>query len=264
MDNQSHLHLLPPHRLRRFGARPPIASKLNKTLKFRDYLGLTIPAPPIRVDWTRGFNINYGMALNDQLGDCTEAKKVHAIQAWTLCNGRMVNIPDSVTLAAYEADGGYIPGDSSTDNGEDMISNLNAWRKNGFGGVPLTAYTAVDPLNFLHVQQAIYLFGLVDIGFSVPQSAMDQNAAGQVWDVVANDGGIVGGHDVVVPTYDASQKLLTCLTWGGRQLMTLAFWQKYVTETYALLSPVWTARRGVDPSGFDTATLLDDLKGVAV
>lgn len=250
-------------RHRKFGAKPPIASKVNRLLKFSDYLGLALPAPPSRVDWTRGFAINYGMALNDSLGDCTEAKKVHAIQTWTLCNGRMVTTPDAVTLAAYEADGGYVPGDPSTDNGEDIISNLNAWRKNGFGGVPLTGYAAVDVTNQTHIQQAIYLFGLADIGLSVPQSAMDQNAAGLPWDVVANDGGIVGGHDVVVPSYDAATGMFTCITWAQRQLMTLAFWRKYVTECYALLSPAWLNQRGVDPSLFNGTQLLADLTVVA-
>lgn len=253
------------YRPRMFGARPPIPEKQKKLLKFDDYLGLALPAPPPRVDWTRGFNINYGMALNDQLGDCTEAKKVHAIQVWTLCNGRMVSTPDAVTLAAYEADGGYIPGDPSTDNGEDIISNLNAWRRNGFGGYALPAYTSVDVTNIAHIRQAIYLFGLVDIGLSVPQSAMDQNAAGQPWDVVPDDGGIVGGHNVIVPMYDAATGLFTCLTWGMRQLITPAFWRKYVTESYALYCPqAWlNARTGLDPSNFNGPQLLADASQIS-
>ena len=115
--------------LRKLGKKAPRFDP--RTLKIERYFTSALPAPPSRVDWSRGFNINYGMALNDSLGDCTEAKKVHAIQCWTLCNGRMVTVPDSVVLAAYEADGGYVPGDPSTDNGEDMLTNLNDWRQNG-------------------------------------------------------------------------------------------------------------------------------------
>lgn len=243
----------------KLGKKPPRLD--SRTLKLEKYTS-ALPAPPSRVDWTRGFNINYGMMLNDTLGDCTEAKKGHAVQVWSLCNGRMVTVPDSVVLAAYEADGGYVPGDPSTDNGEDMLTNLNDWRKNGFGGAALTAFAAINYSALANVAQAIYLFGLVDIGFNVPQSAMDQFNAGQPWDVVANDGGIVGGHDVVIPAYDSAGDMLTVITWGARQRMTWAFFQKYVDEAYALLAPDWLARGGVDPSGFDMAALTADLAAV--
>jgi hypothetical protein len=44
--------------------------------------------------------------------------------------------------------------------------------------------------------------------------------------------------------------------------MTLAFLKKYVDESYALLSPAWISRRGVDPSGFNFAALQADLAAV--
>jgi hypothetical protein len=246
--------------LRKLGEKAPRFDP--RTLKIERYFTSALPAPPSRVDWSRGFNINYGMALNGTLGDCTEAKKVHAIQCWTLCNGRMVTVPDSVVLAAYEADGGYVPGDPSTDNGEDMLTNLNGWRQNGFGGHPLSAFAAIDYANFASVAQSIYLFGLVDIGFNIPQSAMDQNAQGQIWDVVPDDGGIVGGHDVVVPMYDSTSHTLTCIPWSQRQTMTWAFFNRYVDEAYALLAPDWFQRGGIDPSGFNVAALVADLAAV--
>jgi hypothetical protein len=223
-----------------------------------------LPAPPPRVDWTRGFNFDYRMMLNDSLGDCTEAAKGHGIQVWTLCNGRMVTEPDSVVLANYEANGGYVPGDSSTDQGENELDTLNAWRKNGFGGVPLSAYAAIDPRTFSHVQQGIYLFGFAYIGFQVPQSAMDQNAAGKTWDVVPHDGGIIGGHAVIVPAYDSASGILTAISWGMRQKMTWAFWQRYCDEAYVLLSPFWLGggTQRTNPSGFNLSQLQDDLASV--
>ena len=246
--------------LRKLGKKPPRLD--HRTLRIERYFLPTLPAPPPRVDWSRGFSFDWHMMLNDTLGDCTEAKKGHAVQVWTLCNGRMVTVPDSVVLQAYEIDGGYVPGDPSTDNGEDMLTNLNDWRKNGFGGNALAAFAAINYSSLASVAQSIYLFGLIDIGFNVPQSAMDQNAAGQIWDVVANDGGIVGGHDVVVPMYEIPSQTLTCLTWGMRQRMTWAFFQKYVDESYALLAPDWLQRGGINPSGFNMAALQADLAAV--
>lgn len=245
---------------KKFGKRPLHLDA--RTLKLGKYLAPALPPTPSRVDWSKGFNIDWGEFLNDTLGDCTEAKKGHGVQIWTLDNGRLVTVPDSVVLNAYEVDGGYVPGDPSTDNGEDMISNLNYWRQNGFGGHVLSAYATINFTSFSAVMQAIYLFGFVDIGFNVPQSAMDQNAAGQVWDVVPNDGGIVGGHDVVVPMFDAASQMMTCLTWGQRQKLTWPFFKKYVDEAYCLLSPDWLARHGLDPSGFDMATLQADLAAI--
>lgn len=245
--------------IRKLGKKAPRLDA--RTLKIERYFLPTLPPAPPRVDWSRGFSFNYGMMGNDTLGDCTEAKKGHAVQVWTLCNGRMVTIPDSVILAAYETDGGYVPGNPSTDNGEDMLTNLNDWRANGIGGHALQAFASINFASFASIAQSIYLFGLVDIGFNVPQSAMDQNAQGQIWDVVPNDGGIIGGHDVVVPMYDAPSQTLTCITWGQRQQLTWAFFQRYVDESYALLSPDWL-RNGVDPSGFNMAALQGDLTAV--
>jgi hypothetical protein len=245
---------------RKFGKHPPKTDA--RTLRIEKYFTAKLAPPPLRADWTRGFRIDYGTMLNDTLGDCTEAKKGHAIQCWTLCNGRMVTVPDDAVLAAYEADAGYVPGDPATDQGENMLDNLNAWRKNGFGGHALMAYAAINYSSFWSIAQSISLFGLVDIGFQIPQSALDQNAAGKPWDVVADDGGIQGGHDVIVPAYDLPSQTLTCITWGERQQMTWAFFQKYVDEAYALLSPNWISTRGVDPAGVDLETLVKDLVAV--
>lgn len=232
---------------RKLGKLYPKFSK--KMLKFEDYATAILPPPPLRVDWTRGFNFNYGMMLNDSLGCCVEAAKGHAIQTLTMDNGRMATVSDSIILSNYESNGGYIPGQPSTDNGENEVDSLTAWQRGTFGNYQLSAYAALRLNYFDHVQQCIYLMGGTYIGFQVPQSAMDQNAAGLPWDVVANDGGIVGGHAVWVPAYDSKLSLLTCITWGQRQLMTWRFWMRYVDEAYALKVPAWMSK-GPAPSGF--------------
>lgn len=245
---------------RKLGKKPARFDK--RTLKFGSYLTPALPAPPPHVDWSRGYSWDWHMFLNDQLGCCVEAAKGHAEQIWTMNNGRLVTVPDSTILANYEAIGGYVNGDPSTDNGEDELSSLTAWRKGTTNLTSLQAFASIDPQTQAHVQVGIYLFGLAYIGFSVPQSAMDQNAAGETWDTVPDDGGIVGGHAVVVPMYDQPSNILTCITWGMRQKMTWAFWTTYVDEAYVLLSPSWLARGQVDPSGFNLAALQSDLAAV--
>jgi hypothetical protein len=244
---------------RKLGKKP--AKFDNRTLQFGSYLTPKLPVPPARVDWSRGFP-NWGMMLNDTLGCCVESAKGHAQQIWTLCNGRMITVPDSTILKNYEVNGGYVPGDPNSDQGENELDSLKAWRKSASGLSSLAAFAAINPQTLGHVQQGIWLFGFAYIGFDVPQSAMDQNAQGKVWDVVPNDGGIVGGHAVIVPMYDNASNILTCITWSMRQPLTWAFWRKYVTESYVLLSPAWLNRLGFDPNGFDMPALMTDLTAV--
>lgn len=246
---------------RKLGKKPPKFDR--RTLQFGTYLTSKLPTPPARVDWSRGFDIDYGMYLNDQLGCCVEAAKAHGEQIWTLDNGRMVTVPDSTVLGNYELNGGYVPGDAGTDNGENELDSLKAWRKSSMSGYsPLAAFAAINPRTLAHVQQGIWLFGFAYIGFNVPQSAMEQVDRGEPWTVVAKDGGIIGGHAVIVPMYDARSGMLTAITWGRRQVMTWEFWQRYCDEAYVLLSPAWLNNRGVNPSGFDMPALLSDLTAV--
>lgn len=232
-----------------------------RTLRMSSYLAALTP-PPARVDWSRGFNINYGMMLNDSLGDCTEAAKGHAIQIWSLNLGRLVTVPDSIVLAAYESECGYVPSDPSTDQGGVELDVLNDWRKAGFGGHKLLAYADPSPQTALHIRQAIWLFGGVYIGLQLPASAQSQST----WSIVPDDGsgntapGSWGGHAVFVPAYDADS--LTCITWGQRLRMTWEFWDRYTDESHALLSPDWINSRNVDPSGIALADLQSDLTGV--
>jgi hypothetical protein len=80
-----------------------------------------------------------------------------------------------------------------------------------------------------------------------------------VWDVVADDGGIDGGHCVFVAGYDAGT--FTFISWGQVFKMTRAFWQKYVDEAHALLLATWV-KNNMTPSGFNLAQLQADLAAI--
>ena len=245
---------------RKLGKLPPRIDVC--TLKMKKYVS-PVP-PPAAVYWSKGYP-SWKMMLNDQLGDCTIAAVGHAIQTWRINIGKNVNLarvtlPDSAIKGAYEQWCGYIDGDPSTDNGGVELDVLNDWRKLGISSDKLHAYADPDPLNDLHVKQSIYLFGGNYIGFKVPQSAMDQNAAGAPWTVVSDDGGLVGGHAVWCPDY--TPRGIWCITWGMRQFMTWDFWAKYCDESHALLSPDWINSANMSPSNIDLVTLESDLQGV--
>jgi hypothetical protein len=56
---------------------------------------------------------------------------------------------------------------------------------------------------------------------------------------------------------------LTCITWGQLKKMTWAWFEKYCSEAYALVSKDWIKASGLSPSGFDLATLEQDVKAVS-
>jgi hypothetical protein len=199
------------------------------------------------------------MMLNDTLGDCVIAAKGHLIILFTTLTGlhRTIVLPDNTILAGYEAVGGYVPDDPSTDNGCSMLAGAQYYRSVGFGGHRISAYAAVHPNDEATVQVAVNLFGACDMGFRVPQSAMDQFDAGEPWTVVPGSP-IVGGHDVPIVAYDRTEDMYWCVSWARIQPMSGAFFRKYCDEAYAYLSPDWVFA-GSAPNHYRLATLAADL-----
>ena len=231
----------------------------SRTLQLANYLTNKLPAPPAAADWTDGVT-NWGMMMNDTLGDCTIAGIGHAIQVWSANTGGMTTVPDSTVESYYEKWDGYVPGDSSTDHGGVELDVLNNWRQQGFAEHSLIAFADPKVSNLDEIRQSIALFGGVYIGLALPITAQNQD----VWDVVKNGGGDAkkgswGGHCVYVPKYDG--KSFTCVTWGQPKTMTLAFWRKYCDEAHTLLGKDWFGAKGC-PSGFDQAQLQSDLGAI--
>jgi hypothetical protein len=203
---------------------------------------------------------DWGMMLNDNLGDCTCAAPGHMIQQWTYYAGHEVVPPDSTILKAYEAVGGYNPNDPGTDNGANMLDVLNYWRKTGIDGHKILAYVSVDPKNLTEVKQAVELFGNVYLGIQLPVSAQNERAwtvpSGGIYSAQGQPGSW-GGHAIPVMAY--SSKTLTCITWGARLKMSWNFFEDYTDELYAVLSQDWVAKSGVAPSKLNLAQLQTDL-----
>lgn len=221
-------------------------------------------APPSEVSYVVKVP-SWPMLLNDELGDCVIAAMGHMVQQWSFFATRgagMVTMSDAEALGAYEAIGGYSPEDPSTDQGCDMLTALNFWRKNGIqvGGKThkIVAFAEVDPTNPTEVQQAIYLFGNMFTGVQLPVSAQDAD------DWTVPDGGIYGstgqpgswgGH--CIPTCASSPITKTVVTWGSRLKMSDNFLLDYCDEAYAVLSLDWIESSA--PNGFNLAQLQADL-----
>jgi hypothetical protein len=224
--------------------------------------------PPAFADHTPFGFTAWGMMLNgpeaimpagvpsEGLGDCTIAGCAHALQVFT---GGKLTLADSVVLSYYEQWCGYVLGNENTDQGGDEVDVLNSWKSGGMSGHVLDGFADPQPQNWSHVAHSIAEFGGVYIGLQLPNSAMDQTNAGQIWDVVADDGGIAGGHAVFCPAYhtedptDGGKTTITAITWGMKQKMTIAFWDKYCDESHTLLASAW------QPAGVNLAGLRADL-----
>jgi hypothetical protein len=151
----------------------------RRTFKLSKYLKISeLPAAPPAVDWTKAVP-QYGMLLNDQLGDCVIAGMMHLAMGWQANAGTTPSAPsDAEVVAAYSAIGGYNSADPSTDRGCNMLDALNYWRSTGISiaaqNSRIAAFAEVNLANDAEVKAALWLFGGLLTGFQMPESA--QNA----------------------------------------------------------------------------------------
>jgi hypothetical protein len=208
---------------------------------------------------------NWPMYLNDQLGDCTCAAVGHILQGWTAYASTEVDVTDNTVLSLYEAVGGYVPGDQSTDQGANMQDVLSYWQKNGVAGHKISAFAELE--NFYDVanlKKAAYLFGTVYLGINCPDSAQQQFEEGQPWDYVPG-AQIEGGHAICLQKIlrSGSQKgIFEIVTWGALQPATISFLHHYVEEAWVALTPDWIAANGDDVDGFSYAQLQSDFNAI--
>lgn len=231
------------------------------------YLTPQLPPPPATFDVT-GKVAQWPMYGNDRLGDCTFAAVGHQIQAWTAQAGKPYTPAEQVIETGYWETGsppattGTAGG--PTDTGRYELDVLNWWRDPGLPGDQLGAFAAVTILDHNEVEAGMWLFGGLYLGIGLPITAQTQ----QVWDLVGDGktGNSApwswGGHAVPALAYDAGAGRIKVVTWGGILEMTYRFWDVYVEEAYALLSPDWFAA-GMSPTGFDQAALEADLAAIS-
>jgi hypothetical protein len=243
----------------KLGKLPP---KIDpRTLFLAKYLKTAgLPTPPPAEDFGSRVGKNWGMMLNDQIGDCTCAAAGHMLLEWTTYAGKPFTPSDTDVLTAYSAVSGYNPQTGANDNGAVLLDVLNYWRQTGIAGHKIIAYVALEPKNHNNFEDALYLFGNVYLGLALPMSAQNQ----QTWTVPP--GGPVGpgapgswgGHAVPVVGYN--RRGLTVVTWGKTLAMSWTFLDTYCDEAFAVLSQDWfKGSSNLTPDNFDMATLQQDL-----
>jgi hypothetical protein len=232
----------------------------RRDLKFVDFVASgALPRHPARFGHEDTISAaGWGMLGNDEHGDCVFAGAAHEHMLWER-EGGVINPPTFSArnvLADYGAVTGFDPATGDNDNGTITRDAMAFRRKTGVADATgyrhkIGAYLALDPGNWDHLLEAVFLFGIVGIGIEFPGSAMKQFDAGHPWDVVKG-ARVEGGHYIPLV---AKRGRLVCVTWGKTQEMTRRFYTRYCDEAWAIVSPEILSAVGRTPEGLDLPAL---------
>jgi hypothetical protein len=222
----------------------------RQLLPLRAYLRQGSLPPPAHKDWSGKIG-RWGMMLNDELGDCVEAMKGHAVQVIsTYGRGSTVVVSDAEIRKTYFTETG------GPDVGLNIPTSLDYWVRHPLGGVSLLGHAALDYHNHTEVCQANQLFGGVYVGVNLPADAIPAINAHQDWSSTRYAPDPNSGHAILL--LKTEKDYATFVTWGQLQRATWAWFDRYVEESHVGLAADWFAGQSLDPSGLDDAALLED------
>jgi hypothetical protein len=253
-----------------FGRKRPVANYPRLSLK--NYLSKSLPNPPTQWNWRRlAVPSLTEMYLNDQLGDCVIAEMAHSAGVITAnASGVPVLFTGNQIESLYSAIGGYVPGDSSTDNGCDIQTALNYWGTNGLlpnGSHKVQGYLAVNPADITEIELALFLFENLCFGVELPDSWITPfpSENGFSWDV-SSPSDPNNGHCFLGYGYDVQGVNIS--TWALEGKITFSAIAKYCAssvqgELYTVISQDsinQTTSRA--PNGFDWTQLQADFQAI--
>lgn len=244
------------HAFFKLGKAPAKEDKRN--FKFAALLKAA-PPTPLEYDFdVRHPGIPTPMFANDVRGDCVIAARAHlTLRFEDIEQGSILMITDNDVVKEYFKETG------GADDGLILLDSLKAWRQLGWRAArqkyKINAFAQITPTDHQEVQAAIYLLTAAYVGLALPQSAQGQVQTGQAWTVVDGPSAAPnswGGHCVMIPGYNATGPV--CVTWGRKQQMTWAFFDKYCDEAYAVVDDKDSVK-----SKLDVAKLLEALQSIA-
>lgn len=219
------------------------------------------PTPPPSCDWLSAVP-QWRMLANDQVGCCTCAAAAHvATEVDKQGQGRDLTITDEQVLEMYRAVSGWDGViDSASDAGATLQAACDYWHATGVAGNTIAAFAWVDPQDLDLVRACIATFGTVYTGFWVTQAAMNQFKSGRDWTTTSKASRLLGGHCVHLGAYDTDS--FTCVTWGQKQRMSVAFLQRWFDEIIVPIDLDWMRANGTSPAGLDVVTLNADFEAL--
>lgn len=245
------------HQAGKLGRKHPTKAKLQ----LHCYLGPALPPPPPSVYWSLAMSSDWGVMLNDQLGDCTCAAMGHAVQVITSNGDGLITSPDSEVEHMYEVIGHYVPGNPNTDNGAVETDAMQYMVTTGLAGIKADMFADVNFANKDQFKQSIALMGGNYIGVEIGQEDMDAFNLGKPW-TSTSKANIVGGHALWVPDYD--ENWIYVLTWGKLQPASWDWFEAKCDESHAMIFWPWIQGQGIDisPSGLNRAQSEADIKAL--
>jgi len=235
------------HAFFKLGKAPAKADARN--FKFAALLKKVPPRTPPQYDFdVLHPGIPTPMFANDVHGDCVIAARAHlTLRFEHIEQGSVLMISDNDVVKEYWKESG------GADDGLNMLDSLKAWRQTGWlaAGFPykINAFAQITPTGHDEVQAAIYLLTAAYVGLALPKSAQAQIQTGQPWAVASGPADAPnswGGHCVMIPGYNATGPV--CVTWGRKQQMSWAFFDKYCDEAYAIVDDKDSATSKLDVS----------------
>ena len=220
------------HKVFKLGKAPAKRDKRN--LKFAAVLK-ALPKLPTKYDFdTTHPGIPTPMFANDTYGDCVIAGRAHqTLRFEDIEQGSLMMISDRDVLKEYLRETGGV------DSGLVVLDSLSEWRHRGWKvgrrSYKIKAYAEVNRAAHDEVRRAIFADVGVGIGVNLPKSAQGELQSGQPWKATTGPGstpGSWGSHYVYVSGYTSTGPV--CVTWGRKQQMSWAWFDKYCDETYAI------------------------------
>jgi hypothetical protein len=248
---------------RHLGRKKPTQQMRAKLLPLAPFVKrMGAQPPPDVVDYTaKGKSTLAQMLGNDQYGDCTIAAVLHQGGVMTAEQpGGKERVPTT-----QEAVGQYPQICGPGDQGCYIPDVMNWWRDRGLsvGGqtVKSDGYVSLTLGDQLLAKVALYLFGPLHFGINLPNDWYVNASPGFVWDKTTSR--IVGGHSIAIPGYDTNG--FKASTWGTVGSMTFGAFAdpQWVEEIYAVLSPDWYDKGGLDEHGVNVQALKDALAAIA-
>jgi hypothetical protein len=221
-----------------------------------------LPTPPADFGHYGLVDPGWGMLMNDQLGCCVVSGSEHETMMWFKEAGRTVVFDDKSTIVNYALMGHY-DGTPQSDNGCDMEYAARMRRRHGIVDASgkyhkTVAYTSVRYNNLAELAVTTFLYGATGLGVIITQAQMDQFAAGQPWDYVANSNEL-GGH--YVPIVGRKDGLFYVVTWGKLHPVQPRFIVEQADEAVVSFSEEMMIKN-VSLEGFNDKLLIGDLHAV--
>lgn len=230
------------------GALPPRTPHPFKPL--REYLTEELPSPSGPFGY--GTGLSFPMALNDQLGDCTIAAKVHIDQIVASLLGTAYTYPGDAAVRAA-----YLGLTGGQDTGLELSTVIKAWSSSeGLLGTTLAGAATIDVSDEELMAQAMYNFAALYVAVNLPESAERQFEDDRPW-VLGGDEQPEGGHCVAL---NAAESLAVSgrtvgdfgvVTWGDETACSDNWWLKFGVEAWVLIPESLAA------SGRDAVEALD-------